>query len=189
MHVSTRRPVPVLTAVDIGALAEETLRVQAAALGLAPRALDDRVPERRARGACGLTAIGAFHDGQLAGFTYGVPAHEPYPWREPVLHRLLAAGRRSWTGDAFYLCELHVLPDFQRQGLGTRLLTALCARAGEHRVILTTPAQPTPARRLYHRHGYRDLIDVPPYASDAAPYAIMGAELPLLPEAFRARAA
>ncbi|MEV7417088.1 GNAT family N-acetyltransferase [Streptomyces sp. NPDC089919] len=188
MHVSIRRPVPAVTAIDVDALAGETLRVQAAALGLPSHALDHRLPERHARGRHGLTAIGAFHDGRLVGFAYGVPAREHYPWRAPVHHRLLAAGRSSWTEDAFYLCELHVLPEFQGRGLGTRLLTALCARAGDaRRVILTTPAQQAPARRLYHRHGFADLTDLAAEGPDQ--YAVMGAVLPLLPKTFRARAA
>ncbi|MFI8105902.1 GNAT family N-acetyltransferase [Streptomyces sp. NPDC086023] len=174
--------------IDVAALALPTLRVQAAALELPRRALDHRVPERRMRGACDLTAFGAFDDGRLVGFAYGVRADEPYAWREPVLDRLAAAGCQEWTEDAFYLCELHVRPDFQGRGLGTRLLTTLCSRASERRVVLTTPRQPTPARRLYHRYGYRDLVTTDPGGGEGEPYAIMGAELPLLPETF-ARAA
>lgn len=185
MHIRTGRSV--IRDIDVAARAEDTLRLQARALGLPADALDHRVGERRTRGSCDLTALGAFEGGLLVGFTYGIAAEKPYAWRHSVLARLEEVGHRSWTEDVFYLCELHVLPAFQGRGLGTRLLTGLCARASERRVILTTPDGPTPARRLYRRFGYRDLADTGP--ADEEPYAIMGAELPLLPAAFRARSA
>ncbi|WP_405497480.1 GNAT family N-acetyltransferase [Streptomyces sp. NBC_00096] len=183
MQVRTARTALKVLDIDVAALAEDTLRVQAQALGMPPRALDHRIPERRARGACELTALGAFEGGRLVGFAYGIAAREPYGWRGPVTATLQAAGRHAWAEDAFYLCEMHVLPAFQRRGLGTLLLTSLCERATERRVILTTPHRPTPARRLYHRHGYRDLASTGSAGSDAEPYAIMGAELPLRPAA------
>ncbi|MCY0931633.1 GNAT family N-acetyltransferase [Streptomyces sp. H27-H1] len=180
MQLRTKRPLLRIRDIEVAALAEDTLRIQAAALGLPPGALDDRLWERRARGARGLTALGAFEDGRLVGFSYGVHADEPYAWREPVTARLREAVRPAWAEDVFYLCELHVLPDFQHRGLGTLLLTTLCSRATERRVILTTPQGPTPARRLYRRYGYRDLAHTGPAGRKR--YTIMGAELPLLPQ-------
>ncbi|MCX4781820.1 GNAT family N-acetyltransferase [Streptomyces sp. NBC_01264] len=186
MHVRTRRSAPAIQGIDISARPEETLRIQAQALGLPSDALDAQLAVRRARGACGLTALGAFEGGRMVGFAYGVGADEDYPWRAPVLARLHHAGHSSWAQDTFYVCELHMLPSFQRRGLGTLLLTSLCSRASERRVVLTTPDGPTAARRLYQRFGYRDLV-VPPAGSGE--YTVMGARLPLVPEVFRSMAA
>ncbi|MGP3690504.1 GNAT family N-acetyltransferase [Streptomyces sp. IBSNAI002] len=186
MHVRTRKTAPAVQDIDIVDRAEETLRIQSQALGLPPGALDDQLAVRRARGAHGLSAFGAFEDGRLVGFAYGVGADESYPWRAPVSARLHRAGHSSWAENAFYVCELHMLPAFQRRGLGTLLLTTLCSRATERRVVLTTPAGPTPARRLYQRFGYRDLVTEP---EGAEQYTIMGARLPLVPEVFRSMAA
>ncbi|MCB5167485.1 GNAT family N-acetyltransferase [Streptomyces bambusae] len=186
MNVRTLSPAPAVRHFDVAALARDTLRVQAQALGMPPRALDRRAAERRARASRGLTALGAFAGSRLVGFAYGIPAGRSYPWRDPVTARLHAAGRSVWAEDSFYLCELHVLPEFQGRGLGTRLLTSLCSRATEPRVILTTPHRPSAARRLYARHGYHDLVTAGSDPGDDDPYVVMGAQLPLLPAAFRA---
>lgn len=63
---------------------------------------------------------------------------------------------RLWTDDTapgeLYLLDISLLPRWQRQGLGTRCLQQLLARAGRRRLRLHVAAD-NPARRLYERLG------------------------------------
>jgi ribosomal protein S18 acetylase RimI-like enzyme len=54
---------------------------------------------------------------------------------------------------------MRVHPDFQRRGLGQRMLTTLESRAAEmgfHRVVLDTSTLQIAALALYEKNGYRE---------------------------------
>jgi ribosomal protein S18 acetylase RimI-like enzyme len=94
------------------------------------------------------------------------------PWqRENFTHRLQScrvgiievAGRRVgavWVEDgqdSLFLADLQVLPEFQRQGIGTAVVRELITEVGEKHIpielaVLTINAD---ARRLYERLGFK----------------------------------
>jgi ribosomal protein S18 acetylase RimI-like enzyme len=90
-----------------------------------------------------------------------------------------AAGHAAWLDGSWVLVELHVHPDWQRRGLGRTLLTRLVADRAEPAVLLSTDDAPTPARRLYRRLGFVDLLTGFRFGGEARPFAVMGARLPL----------
>jgi ribosomal protein S18 acetylase RimI-like enzyme len=79
------------------------------------------------------------------------------------------AGLRLLPGHAAEVTRVFVIPAARRRGLGSRLLDCLEEHARRHRISalrLDTRRDLTEARRLYVRHGYRE---VAPFSS--GPYA------------------
>lgn len=51
--------------------------------------------------------------------------------------QLIAAGRALSDGEYFaFICDIVVLPEFQRQGIGTRIVNALSERSAAGKVLL-----------------------------------------------------
>ncbi|CAG7609956.1 GNAT family N-acetyltransferase [Actinacidiphila bryophytorum] len=172
----------VIGAVDLAAHVDEALAVQALAFGLGP----DEVAIRRQIVLRHLACDGARSlaartgSGRLVGFVYGLPNDRTHWWSSVVQPYLRREGNDDWLDDSFVITELHVLPDFQGRGIGRALITAITDAATEPRSILSAIDGDTPARRLYHALGYRDLARPVHFPSAARPYAVMGAPLPLL---------
>lgn len=79
------------------------------------------------------------------------------------------AGLRMQPGHVAEVTRVYVVPAARRRGLGSRLLDCLEEHARRHQVStlrLDTRRDLTEARRLYTRHGYRE---VDPFSS--GPYA------------------
>jgi ribosomal protein S18 acetylase RimI-like enzyme len=79
------------------------------------------------------------------------------------------AGLRLLPGNVAEVTRVFVVPAARGQGIGSRLLDGLEEHARQHRVSalrLDTRRDLTEARRLYARHGYRE---VAPFSS--GPYA------------------
>ena len=76
---------------------------------------------------------------------------------------------KKWLPGAFEVCELHVHPDHQSQGLGRQLLHALVADLPHPAALLSTPDADTKAFRLYHADGFVDLARGYHFPGDAAP--------------------
>jgi ribosomal protein S18 acetylase RimI-like enzyme len=72
-----------------------------------------------------------------------------------------------------------VLPGYQGQGTGLAMMLRLAAGRPERTAVLSTMDADTRARRLYRGLGFTDLIANFAFAGTDAPYAIMGAPLPL----------
>ncbi|MFC7218309.1 GNAT family N-acetyltransferase [Streptomyces polyrhachis] len=170
---------------DLAARVDEALAVQALAFGLT----DDEIGVRRHvvlrhSAHSGLRALGATTaEGRLVGFVYGMPNNRVYWWSTVVQPYLRADGLEWWLDDSFVITELHVLPAYQKRGIGRELITRLTDRAAEPRSILSAIDPPAgaenPARRFYRSLGYRDLARRVLFPSAPSPYAVMGAELPL----------
>ncbi|MEU6705677.1 GNAT family N-acetyltransferase [Streptomyces wuyuanensis] len=166
--------------IDVASRALDTLRVQAQALGMHRLALDFRLRERLHRSRLpGLRGYGAIEGNELLGFTYGLSSENSEWWRRYTVPHLRDSGNKGWTEGTFLVCELHVLPSYQHRGLGTQLISELCAHAVEPRSVLSTPHGPTPARQLYKFLGYRDLVEKVSFPGVREPFSLMGAELPL----------
>ncbi|MFI1990381.1 GNAT family N-acetyltransferase [Actinoplanes sp. NPDC020271] len=72
-------------------------------------------------------------------------------------HRIVGAVRGRPDGTVLRIGRLVVAPDQQRRGIGTRLLTAIEAAAGEAEwLALFTGHLSSTNIRLYERHGYEE---------------------------------
>lgn len=165
---------------DLAARAEEALAVQALAFGLTDEEIAVRLQiVTRHAGYRGVIALGAMHGGRLVGFGYGMPNDRSYWWSTVIEPYLEERGNGDWLDDSFSVTELHVLPAWQRHGLGRTLICELCRRSGQPRSILSAIDAETPARRLYRSLGYVDLARPVLFPNTERPYAVMGAVLPL----------
>jgi ribosomal-protein-alanine N-acetyltransferase len=81
---------------------------------------------------------------------------------EARLVGLVIAERNAWTNEGL-IATLAVHPDFQRQGLGRRLLAEAEARLNTPRVRLTVRASNVAAIALYEQAGYRRAGHAPRY--------------------------
>lgn len=138
-----------------------------------------RIPLRLPTAVSGRPPVG-----NVAGFAYGFHGVSGQWWHDVVHQALIDAGGKrhadGWLGDTFEVAELHVHPHYQGQGLGRRLLSALCADRTERTVVLSTlDRQGSPARRLYCSVGMTDLLRDFEFPGGGQTYAIMGGPLPL----------
>jgi GNAT superfamily N-acetyltransferase len=121
--------------------------------------------------------------GPAVGFAYGFHGAAGQWWYDAVRTALnaaigpAAAGR--WLADCVEVAELHVHSRHQRKGLGTRMLLAVTSGRPERTAMLSTPDRESPARRLYRRAGFADLLTGFVFPGGSPPYAVMGAVLPL----------
>ncbi len=133
----------------------------------------------------GFRAVGAFAetpDGEkLVGFGYGYVVAPGQWWHDQVRNALDRRTAKKWLPGAFEVCELHVAPEAQSQGLGRQLLHALVEGLPNPAALLSTPDADTKAFRLYHADGFVDLARGYHFPGDARPFAILGARLPLTP--------
>ncbi len=163
---------------DLHRHVDDALAVEAAALGRRVEPLR-RESYLRHTTYPAFTALAATYGGRIVGFGYGHTDEPGQWWHDEVAPALGAAGHDTWTKDAFVLVEMHVLPDFQRRGIGTALLTRLTAHRAEPRALLSAHDLDTPARRLYRRLGFVDLLTDFHFSGTRQPFAVMGASLPL----------
>jgi ribosomal protein S18 acetylase RimI-like enzyme len=132
----------------------------------------------------GFRALVGIVDEELAGFCYGFHGATGQWWHDRVSYGLTAsrgqATAKWWLADTFEIAELHVIPDFQGLGIGSGLLHKITNRISERRVVLSTRDTESVARRLYRSVGFTDLLTGFRFEGAEPPYAVMGAELPLL---------
>ncbi|MER5640950.1 GNAT family N-acetyltransferase [Kitasatospora sp. NPDC002227] len=179
-----------IEAIDLAAWAPYALDVQAVAFGLTPQEVAVRLQiVGRHAVQPGVQAYGALAEGRLVGFGYGMPNRREHWWSTVIQPHLEAQGHGDWLDDVFAVTELHVLPEYQGQGLGTRLIRTLCEGSGRPRSILSAIDAETPARRLYRSLGYRDLARPVRFPNTVRPYAVMGAHLPLIGSPVQSQAA
>lgn len=169
---------------------EECLAVYAAAMS--PPA--DQLPGRRiimARHAVfpGFRGLAATRDGQpssVIAFAYGFHGESGQWWHDLVTAAIaVTAGQalaNRWLADSFEIGEVHVHPDYQRIGVGRRMVLALTAGRTESTAVLSTRDARSPARHLYRKLGFTDLLTAFRFPGGPESYAVMGAALPLLPE-------
>src|ERR1035441_3178126 len=89
---------------------------------------------------------------------------------------------QTWLSDAFEVAEVHVHPDHQGRGIGRAIVLALARPRLERTAVLSTQDADSPARRLYRRLGFSDLVTRFSFPGTDPPYAVMGAALPLREE-------
>ena len=67
-------------------------------------------------------------DDRLLGVAYGYVGRPGQWWHDQVRAALDRRTAKRWLPGAFEVCELHVHPDAQSQGLGRSLVDAVVAR-------------------------------------------------------------
>ncbi len=165
------------------ALQDDVLDVYAEAMDVRPEAARTRRTILAAHlERDGLAAVGALdHAGTLLGVAYGYRGARGQWWHDQVRAALTRDARRTWLADCFELVELHVRPDAQGGGIGSRQLAALLARPVHATVLLSTPEadeQRSRAWRLYRRFGFVDVLRHFHFPGDARPFAVLGRPLP-----------
>jgi GNAT superfamily N-acetyltransferase len=103
----------------------------------------------------------------LVGFGYGYRGAPTQWWHDIVARALGRENARRWLVDGFELAELHVLPAYQSQGIGRRLLRDVRHRAEAAHITLSTPDLETPVDLL------RDFY----FPGSTEAYAVMGVDL------------
>ena len=119
----------------------------------------------------------------IIAFAYGFHGENGQWWHDLVRDALGAAGGRgyaqAWLSDAFEVAEVHVHPDHQGRGIGRAIVLGLTRPRLERTAVLSTQDSDSPARRLYRRLGFADLLTRFSFPGTDPPYAVMGAVLPL----------
>jgi ribosomal protein S18 acetylase RimI-like enzyme len=119
----------------------------------------------------------------LIAFAYGFRGERGQWWHDIVRSAITAradeATAAAWLDDSLEIAEVHVHPDYQHRGIGTRLVLGLTAGRAERTAALSTQDANSTARRLYRRLGFSDLLTGYSFPGVGPPYAVMGAVLPL----------
>jgi ribosomal protein S18 acetylase RimI-like enzyme len=155
------------------------------ALAITASAADAARPGRhRLPGSDGAALTGQV---RLIAFAYGFRGERGQWWHDIVRSAITArsgeATAAAWLDDSLEIAEVHVHPEYQRHGIGTRLVLGLTAGRAERTAALSTQDANSTARRLYRRLGFRDLLTGYNFPGAGPPYAVMGAVLPLAPAA------
>jgi ribosomal protein S18 acetylase RimI-like enzyme len=126
----------------------------------------------------GLRAVAAnAEDGRLVGIAYGYLGEPGQWWHDQVSSALPPDVARTWLSGAFEVCELHVRPALQGQGVGRALLDRLLAGPPAHAAVLTTPDKETRARAFYRDAGWTDLLRGLMFPGDPRAFAVLGKRL------------
>lgn len=114
--------------------------------------------------------------GSMVGFSYGYASRPGSWWYEHVARGMHQEVMAEWLIDAFELVELAVMPDWQGQGIGSRLLDTLLEGLTYHTAVLSTwPG--TKAEKLYLRRGWTPLLEGFSFITGGPKYSILGKKL------------
>ncbi len=125
----------------------------------------------------GLQVVAALDEDTLVGIGYGYLGAPGQWWHDQVREALSIDASRRWLDGAFEVCELHVLPAAQGQGLGRRLLDLLLERTDARTSVLTTPDAPTRARGFYQAGGWVELAADVHFPGDSRAFVVLAKEL------------
>lgn len=125
----------------------------------------------------GLQAVAALDGERLIGIAYGYQGAPGQWWHDHVRAAMGPGLARDWLRDAFEVCELHVRPAYQQQGIGRDLLVRLLASTGAVTAVLTTPDAETRARTFYRDGGWVDLVRDLRFPGDPRSFAVLGLAL------------
>jgi GNAT superfamily N-acetyltransferase len=125
----------------------------------------------------GLKAVAALDRNKLIGIAYGYQGAPGQWWHDHVRAAMGLRLSQEWLRDAFEVCELHVRPRFQQQGIGRDLLVQLLAQTRCLTAVLTTPDVETRARTFYRDGGWVDLVRDLRFPGDPRSFAVLGLEL------------
>jgi ribosomal protein S18 acetylase RimI-like enzyme len=125
----------------------------------------------------GLRTVAAVDGERLVGIAYGYLGRPGQWWHDRVSDAMPSELRTSWLEDAFEVCELHVRPAAQGQGLGRGLLDRLLVGPPARAAVLSTPDRETRARSFYRAAGWTDLVRSLMFPGDPRAFAVLGKRL------------
>ncbi len=119
------------------------------------------------------------NDGAIIGFSYGYTGARGQWWTDAVASEMSRDLANYWLPKHFELVELALLPAFHGQGIGGQLHDTLLASLPHERAMLSTSQTWTPARALYDKRGWQEILSHFCFPGSTRPYVIMGKELAL----------
>jgi len=151
-------------------------QIPAVWVGVADDRLHEILPRHASRD--GFRFMTARAAGRLVGIAYGYVGAAGQWWHDIVSAAMTDHQRRRWLGPGhFELVELHVHPDYRRQGVGGRLHDALLAETEAPTAVLSTEPENEPALALYRQRGWEIVIPELYLEPAGAAYAILGLDL------------
>jgi GNAT superfamily N-acetyltransferase len=114
---------------------------------------------------------------QVAGFAYGYANTPDQFWHRQVAKAVGPRTVAEWLIGSFRLVEMAVAPEAQGQGIGGLLHDRLLSGLAYRKAVLSTMAAETKACWLYHKRGWKVLLDGLTFPGVARAYRIMGFEL------------
>jgi ribosomal protein S18 acetylase RimI-like enzyme len=111
----------------------------------------------------------------VAGFAYGYTGGAGQWWTDRVAEAMSEEARRDWLEPAHYeVVELHVRPESQRGGLGSRLLDRLLDGLPHLQALLSTQVDNEKARPFYEKHGWEVVVPRLSFGPGYAPFCVYG---------------
>lgn len=120
----------------------------------------------------GIVAINK--ENEVVGFTYGYRSLEGQYYNQLMRKSLNFGQIEQWLEDCFEFVELAVHPQYQNEGLGTRLHNELLEGISNRTSILTTQINNKKGRSLYKRLDWVDVLEPFHPSENDVPYVIMG---------------
>ena len=116
--------------------------------------------------------------GHVAGFAYGYTGGPGQWWTDRVSAAMPPERRRRWLDPPhFEVVELHVRPEDQRSGIGTRLLESLLEGLPHASALLSTQVDNRKARPFYEKHGWELVVPELSFGPGYAPFCVYGKRL------------
>ncbi|MCM2393631.1 GNAT family N-acetyltransferase [Streptomyces albipurpureus] len=121
----------------------------------------------------GFETVTARLNGRIVGYVHGatLPADKPW-WTSLGSRRPPSLSQLANEGNVFWLRELMVLPQAQRQGLGRKIHDSIIATRPETITTLTCIVDNQPAHDAYLRWGYTIMGQIK-HASESPLYNAM----------------
>ncbi|QIW22407.1 GNAT family N-acetyltransferase [Bacillus thuringiensis] len=123
----------------------------------------------------GIVAINK--ENEVVGFTYGYRSLEGQYYNQIMREALNLEQVEQWLQDCFEFVELAVDPQYQNEGLGTKLHNELLEGISNRTSVLTTRINNEKARSLYERLDWVDVLEPFHPSKNDVPYVIMGKAL------------
>ena len=114
---------------------------------------------------------------QVAGFAYGYANTPDQFWHEQVAKAVGPRMVTEWLTGSYRLVEMAVAPEAQGHGIGGLLHDRLLSGLAYRKIVLLTMAAETNDYWLYHKRGWRVLLDGLPFPGVPRAYRIVGLEL------------
>lgn len=123
----------------------------------------------------GIVAIN--DENEVVGFTYGYRSLEGQYYNQLMREALNLEQVEEWLQDCFEFVELAVHPQYQNEGLGTKLHNELLKGISNRTSVLTTQINNEKARSLYERLEWLNILEPFHPSKNDVPYIIMGKTL------------
>ncbi len=116
-------------------------------------------------------------ENRIVGFAYGTACRPGGWWHDTVTRGLSPAVLEKWFSDAFEFVEFGVIPEYQRQGIGSRLHEKLFSSLNYRTAVLNVMQAEIPAMLMYRKLGWVTIRADFLYHAGDHPCTIMGLDL------------